>query len=111
MNQAELATKTCKTREQGLVRMSSEEIAGMLDKLPGWSLREGASSKIFKFSGYAQTIAFVNATVWISERADHHPELTVGYATCRVEYSTHSVQGISENDFICAAKIDALFAL
>jgi 4a-hydroxytetrahydrobiopterin dehydratase len=56
-------------------------------------------------------MAFVNATAWISHREDHHPDLTVGYNTCRVAYHTHAIQGISENDFICAAKLDALFNL
>ena len=55
--------------------------------------------------------AFVNATAWVSHREDHHPDLEVGYNKCRVRYSTHSVGGLSENDFICAAKIEALLRL
>jgi 4a-hydroxytetrahydrobiopterin dehydratase len=50
----------------------------------------------------------VNATAWISHREDHHPDLEVGYRQCRIRYSTHAIGGLSENDFICAAKIDAL---
>jgi 4a-hydroxytetrahydrobiopterin dehydratase len=53
-------------------------------------------------------MAFVNAVAWISHREDHHPEMTVGYNTCGLRYSTHSIGGISENDFICAAKVDHL---
>jgi 4a-hydroxytetrahydrobiopterin dehydratase len=56
-------------------------------------------------------MAFVNAAAWISHREDHHPDMTVGYGKCRVDYSTHAIGGLSENDFICAAKLDALFAL
>ena len=56
-------------------------------------------------------MAFVNAVAWLSHREDHHPELQVGYNRCRVEYWTHAIGGLSENDFICAAKLDALFAL
>jgi 4a-hydroxytetrahydrobiopterin dehydratase len=56
-------------------------------------------------------MAFVNATAWISHREDHHPDMTVGYNKCRVDYSTHAISGMSENDFICAAKLDALFTL
>ncbi len=56
-------------------------------------------------------MAFVNATAWISHREDHHPDLSVGYNKCRVDYITHAIGGLSENDFICAAKIDALFGL
>ena len=53
----------------------------------------------------------VNATAWISHREDHHPDITVGYNKCEVAYMTHAIKGISENDFICAAKLDALFDL
>jgi len=62
----------------------------------------------FRFKNYYQTIAFVNALAWIAHREDHHPDLEVGYNRCVVHYSTHSVGGLSENDFICASKIDAL---
>jgi 4a-hydroxytetrahydrobiopterin dehydratase len=53
-------------------------------------------------------MAFVNATVWISHREDHHPDMEVGYNKCKVRYSTHSVGGLSEKDFECAGKIEAL---
>ena len=56
-------------------------------------------------------MAFVNAAAWISHREDHHPDLLVGYNQCKVTYVTHSVGGLSRNDFICAAKLDALFEL
>jgi 4a-hydroxytetrahydrobiopterin dehydratase len=56
-------------------------------------------------------MAFVNAAAWISHREDHHPDLAVGYNQCRVEYTTHAIGGLSENDFICAAKLDRLFEL
>ena len=56
-------------------------------------------------------MAFANAAAWISHREDHHPDMTVGYNKCRVEYVTHAIKGLSTNDFICAAKLDALFDL
>jgi len=56
-------------------------------------------------------VAFVNATAWISHREDHHPDIAVGYSQATVAYMTHAIKGISENDFICAAKLDALFDL
>ncbi len=64
--------------------------------------------RIFKFKNYYQTIAFVNAVAWIAHSEDHHPDLEVGYNRCIVHFSTHSVGGLSNNDFICAAKLDAL---
>jgi 4a-hydroxytetrahydrobiopterin dehydratase len=83
----------------------------LLKELPGW---EFAGTRIFKtyaFRDYYQTMAFVNALAWISHREDHHPDLEVGYNKCRVEYSTHAIGGLSENDFICASKAEALFNL
>jgi 4a-hydroxytetrahydrobiopterin dehydratase len=67
--------------------------------------------KAYAFRSYHETVAFVNATAWISHREDHHPNLVVGYNRCEVRYWTHAIGGLSENDFICAAKIDALFRL
>lgn len=77
-----------------------------------WSLAEDRKSirRTFQFKNYYQTIAFVNALAWVAHGQDHHPDLAVGYKRCVVTYSTHSVGGLSENDFICAARIDALVA-
>jgi len=75
-----------------------------------WSLSEDGRMihRSFRFKNYYQTIAFVNALAWVAHHQDHHPDLEVGYNRCVVHYSTHSVGGLSENDFICAARIDAL---
>ena len=67
--------------------------------------------KSYRFKNYHETMAFVNATAWVSHREDHHPDLTVSYNECKVSYITHAIGGLSENDFICAAKIDALFEI
>jgi 4a-hydroxytetrahydrobiopterin dehydratase len=83
----------------------------MLKQVEGWAYTGEVITRTFTFKNYWQTMAFVNATAWISHRQDHHPDLTVGYNNCRVDYSTHAIKGISENDFICAAKVDALFSL
>lgn len=65
-------------------------------------------SRTCRFGNYYQTIAFVNALAWVAHAEDHHPDLEVGYNRCRIRYSTHAIGGLSENDFICAARIDAL---
>jgi 4a-hydroxytetrahydrobiopterin dehydratase len=62
----------------------------------------------FRFKNFYETMAFVNAVAWISHREDHHPDLELGYNRCVVHYSTHAISGLSENDFICAARVDAL---
>ncbi|MBU1689529.1 MAG: 4a-hydroxytetrahydrobiopterin dehydratase [Gammaproteobacteria bacterium] len=90
--------------------LSSEQIAQRLGTLEdGWEYADGKISKTYRFDDYYQTMAFVNAAAWVSHREDHHPDLEVGYNQCRVRYHTHDVNGLSENDFLCAAKIDALF--
>ena len=65
-------------------------------------------SRCFQFTDYYHTIAFVNAVAWIAQQQDHHPELHVSYKTCDICYTTHSIDGLSINDFICAARIDHL---
>ncbi len=77
---------------------------------PGWQQQGGTIVKTFSFQDYHRTIAFVNAVAWIAHRQDHHPELVVGYNTCRVEYTTHSAGGLSDKDLVCAALVDALLS-
>ena len=107
----DLTTRQCKPCEGGVSPLTREEAENLLRHLNGWKLEGAVISKEYSFKNYYQTLAFVNATAWISHREDHHPDLTVGYNTCRVAYTTHAINGLSENDFICAAKIDALFGL
>jgi 4a-hydroxytetrahydrobiopterin dehydratase len=90
------------------IALTDQQIASKLSQLPGWERVSKEIAKTFKFKNYYETMAFVNATAWISHREDHHPDLEVGYNACRVRYSTHSVGGLSESDFNCAAKIEAI---
>ena len=89
--------------------LNASEVEQMLTQLSGWQ-RSGDKqiSKTYKFKDHYETMAFVNALVWISHREDHHPDLAIGYNSCQVTYWTHTVNGLSINDFICAAKVDAL---
>ena len=106
MNQ--LLQKRCKPCEGGTVPYNEAQTKEMLAQLKGWIVEDGKLVKLYPFRNYYETMAFVNALAWISHREDHHPDLQVGYNKCRVEYSTHAIGGLSENDFICAAKADAL---
>lgn len=90
--------------------MADSVIHEHLAQVSGWRLHEGAIEKAFAFKNYHETISFVNALAWICHTEDHHPELSVDFDRCVVRFSTHSVGGISVNDFICAAKADALVA-
>jgi 4a-hydroxytetrahydrobiopterin dehydratase len=107
----DLAKKKCVPCEGGTMPYSEAQAKEMLASLKGWIIENNALVKLYPFTNYYQTMAFVNALAWISHREDHHPDLSVGYNKCRVEYSTHAIGGLSENDFICAAKCDVLFSL
>jgi len=107
----ELAARKCRPCEGGVPAYGEAQARDMLRQLKGWILEDGRLVKVYPFPNYHHTMAFVNALAWISHREDHHPDLEVGYNKCRVEYSTHAIGGLSENDFICAAKCDALFDL
>ncbi len=88
--------------------MPRDQIDRTLGDVDGWSFEEGEIVRTYTFKNYYQTIAFVNALAWVAHAEDHHPDIEVGYKTCKVRYSTHAIGGISENDFICAAKINAV---
>ena len=106
-----LADRKCKPCEGGVKPFTPQQTKELLKDLKGWAVEDGKLVKNFPFKNYYETMAFVNALAWISHREDHHPDLGVHYNKCRVEYSTHAIGGLSENDFICAAKCDALFEL
>ena len=107
----ELARKKCQPCEGGVAPLTAEQVGPMLKGLEGWALEGKEIVKTYRFANYFETMAFVNAAAWISHREDHHPDMLVGYNQCRVAYVTHAIDGLSENDFICAAKLDALFEL
>jgi 4a-hydroxytetrahydrobiopterin dehydratase len=107
----ELAKMKCKPCEGGVAPYSPAQVKELLKQLQGWMVEDGKLVKVYPFTNYYQTMAFVNALAWISHREDHHPDLAVGYNQCRVEYVTHAIGGQSENDVVCAAKCDALFDL
>jgi 4a-hydroxytetrahydrobiopterin dehydratase len=91
-------------------KLTQARVAELILEVPGWDLvEEGrALCKTFKFDNYYQTMAFVNALAYVAHTEDHHPDLGVHYNRAVVRYSTHDVGGLSENDFICAAKADLL---
>ena len=107
----DITNRHCVPCEGGIPALDDAAARELLAQLDGWMLADGKIEKSFRFKNHHQTMAFVNAVAWVSHREDHHPDLSVGYADCRIRYWTHAVGGLSENDFICAAKIDRLFEL
>lgn len=104
----DLQQKHCRPCEGGTPPLEETEVTALLQRLEGWELEGNCIGKTFQFKNFHQTMAFVNAVAWIAHREGHHPDLNVGFNRCRVSYTTHAVGGLSENDFICAAKVDAL---
>jgi 4a-hydroxytetrahydrobiopterin dehydratase len=88
--------------------VSDERVRKALATLPGWQRAGAAIEKTYAFKNYYETMAFVNATAWVSHATDHHPDLMVGYNRCRVSYTTHDAGGLSEKDLQCAARVEAL---
>ena len=109
-----LSEKRCKPCEGGMAPLTATEAGVQLARLAaGWQLGTDGKSlrREFRFVDFYRTMSFVNAIAHIANQDDHHPDLEIGYNYCRVRYSTHSIGGLSENDFICAAKIDLVVAL
>ena len=105
-----LARAHCIPRRGSEHKLTQARIRELLPDIPGWELAEDGHAlvKTFRFDDYYRTMAFVNALAFVANREDHHPDLSVHYDRCVVRYSTHDVGGLSENDFICAAKADSL---
>ena len=105
-----LSQAHCLPRRGSEHKLSEARVRELMPEVPGWDLIEDghALSKIYNFKNYYETMAFVNALAYMANREDHHPDLGVHYNRCVVRFSTHDVGGLSENDFICAARTEAL---
>lgn len=111
MKTSELLAQKSKHTESGI---NVANIAHFLAATPGWEQDGARIVKTYVFKNYYETLAFVNAIAYTIHAEDHHPELTVTYNRCVIKFDTHTVNdgkgGISINDFICAAKIDVIYA-
>ena len=107
----DLVTRRCKPCEGGIEPLTPDAVADLMPALhEDWALSEDGLSiaRAFEFPAYSRTLGFANAVAWIAISEGHHPVLTVSYGSCTVSYTTHAVNGLTDNDFICAAKIDQL---
>lgn len=111
MSEQRLTEQKCEACEGGVSPLERKAAETLLAQVDGdWKISDDDREirREFKFKNFYHTIAFVNALAWVANREDHHPDLEVGYNRCLVRFSTHSISGLSRNDFICAAKIDGL---
>ncbi len=112
MSDAPLATLRCQPVARGTLPLEGARVNTLLPQIPQWT-PAGDGTRLereFRFRDFYATMAFVNALAWIAHQQDHHPDLQVGYNRCLVTWSTHAAGGLSLNDFICAARTDALEA-
>ena len=108
---SDLSSRKCVPCEGGVPPLSSAQAQALMKQLsPEWHLAQDGKSitSAWKFRNFFHTMSFVNAVAHIANTEDHHPDVELGYGYCRIRYNTHVIGGLSENDFICAAKIDAL---
>ena len=107
---SDLAARRCKPCEGGMAPLAPAQAQELLRQLSGWTLAADAKTlrREFVFRDFYRTMSFVNALAHVANIEDHHPDLEVGYNYCHVTYTTHAVGGLSENDFVCAAKIDLI---
>ncbi len=105
-----LRTKNCKPCEGGIDRLGPDRTVNLLKQVPGWMLSDDSKSihREFRFKGFFKTVSFINALAWIANQQGHHPDFSAGYNYCEVTFTTHAIEGLSENDFICASRVNAL---
>lgn len=107
----DLTRQRCLPCTGGMQALGAQEVQRLMQQLsPAWRLAEDARAIRceFHFPDFHHALSFANAVAHIANVEDHHPDLEVGYGYCRVRYSTHAIGGLSGNDFICAAKVDAI---
>ena len=111
MSQADrLTEKKCVPCEGGTAPLDGDRIAVLLPQIPGWQVNDAGTViyRRFEFKGFYKTMAFINAMAWVANQENHHPDFEAGYNYCLVHFTTHAIDGLSENDFICAAKLNKL---
>jgi len=108
---SDLREMHCNPKVTGTSLINQEDFLDYMNQIESeWHLNEQENSlqRQVRFNNYYESMAFVNAVAWLANMEDHHPEMLVSYNKVQITYTTHSASGLTENDFICAAKIDAL---
>lgn len=112
MNIHDLASQHCQPRKGKEHALSADKITQLLQLLPDWKLAADGHAivKDFRFPDFRHTLGFINAVGFMANHEDHHPDIEAGYGHCQLLWSTHDVGGLSLNDILCAAKVEALLA-
>lgn len=106
----ELTKIRCVGCEGGIPALTLEEARKLMSQITPWQVSDDGKylHRQYQFKNFYLTMAFVNAIAYIANEENHHPDLEIGYNYCNIKYTTHAVNGLTQNDFICAAKINAL---
>lgn len=112
MSSCDLSDKTCVPCQGGVPPMEANEAQDMLGQLTDWTLSEDGTTirRRFEFKGFLKSVEMANLAAWVGNKQGHHPDIAFGWGYCEVAFTTHEAGGLTENDFICAAKLDALMA-
>ena len=107
---SELTKIRCVACEGGIPALAAAEVKQFMQEVQAWEVSQSnlSISKKFTFKNFYKTMAFVNAIAWMAHQENHHPDMEIGFNYCIVKYTTHAVNGLTKNDFICAAKVDSL---
>lgn len=107
---SELSQKHCKACEGDVPALTREQVQDLMPQVPEWTLSERADrlTRTFTFKDFTSAHAFVDMVAKLAETEWHHPTITYGWGKVEIEFSTHSVRGLTENDFIMAVKVDLL---
>lgn len=103
-----LTEKKCKPCDGNMLPLKEEEVNTLLEDILSWEIKNSHVFKQFKFKNFKEAMAFVNKVAKIAEQEGHHPDITINYNKVSIELFTHTINGLSENDFIVAAKIDEI---
>jgi 4a-hydroxytetrahydrobiopterin dehydratase len=103
-----LQEQKCEPCRIGMPPLSYEEAKALQLEIPEWTLKDSSIERVFQFRDFKEAIKFVNRLAQAAEEEGHHPDIHIYYNKVRIELSTHKIKGLSNNDFILAAKIDAL---
>ena len=108
----DLSQKTCLPCQGGIAALPEDEVRALMGQLDGWTLSDDATriSRRFAFKGFAKAVEMANLAAWLGNKQGHHPDIAFGWGYCEVTFTTHEADGLTENDFICAARLDALLA-
>lgn len=113
MTSRDLADQTCEPCQGGIAPIGADEVKAFLARLhEGWRLSDDATTlrRRFEFKGFAKAVEMANLAAWLGNKQGHHPDIAFGWGYCEVAFTTHEAGGLTENDFICAARLDALLA-